>query len=352
MSSSSNALSKLLGRLTRRRPPGDAPPESVEAVPFSDRPPGDHPVETTNGNGHGPESEGHEHKRSDEASTPSPSAASDTTGPGIATGHALLRLIGKGAYGEVWLGRDELGNYHAVKLVRKDRFSDKAPFEREYRGLLQYTPISRTHHGLVHILNVGRDNNAGLFFYVMELADCVHTGREIVPDRYEPHTLEQSFHAHGALPLGDCLRLGIELCEGLNYLHSRQLIHRDIKPPNIVFVNGLAKLADVGLITHIAEARRDPKQLGTEGFIPPEGPGTPLADVYSLGKVLTEAAFGATTLPALEGISDPALRRFGEIMAHACHDEVDNRSASPMALQAELMELSEAMQSGGNGAMI
>ena len=54
----------------------------------------------------------------------------------------------------------------------------------------------------------------------------------------------------------------------------------------------MAKLADVGLVTHVAEARRDPKHLGTEGFTPPEGPGTLWADVYSLGKVLCEASMG------------------------------------------------------------
>jgi eukaryotic-like serine/threonine-protein kinase len=269
-------------------------------------------------------------------------AESSSEEPAILTGHRLLRHIGTGAYGEVWLGQDELGNYHAVKLVRRSRFADKAPFEREYRGLLQYTPISRTHHGLVHILNVGRDNAAGAFFYVMELADCVNCGRDIDPERYVPSTLEQALTVHGRLPLKEVLGLGIELCEALGYLHSKQLIHRDIKPPNIVYVNGVAKLADVGLITHMAEARRDPKHLGTEGFIPPEGPGTALADVYSLGKVMTEAALGTTSVPTAPDVTAPSMSRFLEIMAHACHATAESRSPSPSALQAELMELNDS----------
>ena len=306
MASSFNQFSRFLGRLAGRREQDEAHPEATEqAVPEV--------------------------------------VAADQ---GIATGHELIQLIGKGAYGEVWLGRDELGNYHGIKIVRRDHFADKAPFEREYRGLLQYTPISRTHHGLVHILNVGRDNTAGVFFYVMELADCIHGGREIVPSHYAPHTLERALAVRGNLSLPECLTIGIELCEGLAYLHSKQLIHRDIKPANIVFVNGLAKLADVGLITHMAEARRDPKHLGTEGFIPPEGPGTPLADVYSLGKVLAEAAFGRTTLPAPEQCTDPGLAQFAAIMARASHDTAENRSASPEILQAELMELNETLQGG------
>jgi serine/threonine protein kinase len=303
MASSFDQFSRFLGRLAGRRDPDDPPPEAAESAA---------------------------------------SEANNSDG-GIATGHELIQLIGKGAYGEVWLGRDELGNYHGIKIVRRDRFADRAPFEREYRGLLQYTPISRTHHGLVHILNVGRDNAAGVFFYVMELADCINGGREIVPQNYVPHTLEKSLSMQGHLPLPECLRIGIELCEGLSYLHSKQLIHRDIKPANIVFVNGMAKLADVGLITHIAEARRDPKHLGTEGFIPPEGPGTPLADVYSLGKVLAEAAFGRTTLPAPEECVDPIMAQFAGIIARASHDSAENRSASPEVLQAELMELNESL---------
>lgn len=324
MSSSPNRLSRWLGRLAGR--PAPAP---VEAPPTP-------PEQATSGHPAG--------TPPDPAPPDSPeSSSAPRSAVPIATGHELLRLIGQGAYGEVWLGRDELGNLHAVKLVRRDHFADKAPFEREYRGLLQYTPISRTHHGLVHILNIGRDNAAGAFFYVMELADCVHGGRDIQPDTYVPHSLEQAIARRGPLPLAECVTIGIELCEGLSYLHSKQLIHRDIKPANIVFVNGLAKLADVGLITHVAEARRDSKHLGTEGFIPPEGPGTALADVYSLGKVLTEAAFGHPAAPAPASIDNPLVARFAEIMAHACHDTAASRSPSPEALQAELMDLNDLL---------
>jgi eukaryotic-like serine/threonine-protein kinase len=72
-------------------------------------------------------------------------------------------------------------------------------------------------------------------------------------------------------------------------LHAQGLVHWDAKPSNILFINGQPKLADAGLVASVDDAR---SLVGTPGFIPPEGPGTPEADIYSLGKVLYEAAFG------------------------------------------------------------
>jgi hypothetical protein len=72
-------------------------------------------------------------------------------------------------------------------------------------------------------------------------------------------------------------------------LHTAGLVHRDIKPGNIVFVRSHACLADCGLVSTSEFAR---SFVGTEGFIPPEGPGQPPADVFGLGKSLYEAAFG------------------------------------------------------------
>jgi len=85
--------------------------------------------------------------------------------------HVLLRPIGAGAYGEVWLARNALGTLRAVKIVYRARFEEEHPFEREFRGILKYEPVSRTHEGLVQVLHVGRNDEAGYFYYVMELAD-------------------------------------------------------------------------------------------------------------------------------------------------------------------------------------
>jgi serine/threonine protein kinase len=221
---------------------------------------------------------------------------------------------------------------------------------RESHGILQYTPLSRTHHGLVQILHVGRPAGAGYFYYVMELADCAVGGRDIDPDFYQPRTLAHEIDTRGRLPVREALELGLDLAEALRYLHGRQLVHRDIKPANIIYVNGLPELADVGLVTHTAEARREPKQLGTEGFVPPEGPGTPSADVYSLGKVLCEACLGRAGLAdphlpvALQSMEHAwELDAFRRILAKACDEDARLRHPSVAELEADLIALDEQL---------
>src|SRR5688572_18022276 len=94
--------------------------------------------------------------------------------------HRLIRSIGHGCYGEVWLAQNALGVYRAVKIARRQKFSSERPFEREFNGIKRFEPISRGHSGLVHILHVGRNDTAGYFYYVMELADDVATSAALV----------------------------------------------------------------------------------------------------------------------------------------------------------------------------
>ena len=58
--------------------------------------------------------------------------------------HELIRCVGQGAYGEVWLARNVLGTYRAVKIVFRDSFSSDQPYEREFRGIQRFEPVSRT----------------------------------------------------------------------------------------------------------------------------------------------------------------------------------------------------------------
>ncbi len=219
----------------------------------------------------------------------------------------LLRRIGHGSYGEVWLARNILGTYRAVKIVERKAFQDEEAFEREFSGLQQFEPVSREHESFVAILHVARNRAEGFFYYVMELADSDSNGGGIEPETYVPKTLSNELARRERLSVEQAAQLGLSLSQALAELHQRGLVHRDVKPSNIIFVKGRAKLADIGLVAQTGEETR----LGTEGYMPPEGPGKPQADLYSLGMVLYEATTGADRLdyPALPADFDTMVKR-------------------------------------------
>jgi len=263
--------------------------------------------------------------------------------------HTLLRRIGQGAYGEVWLARDLVGNFRAVKAVYRERFPRVDPYEREFRGIQKYSPISRTHPGWLDILHVGRNDAAGYFFYIMELGDDQSTGQRIDPGRYVPRSLAGDLTRQGKLPKEECVRISLALAEALAHLHRAGLIHRDIKPSNVIFVHGGPKFADIGLVTEAREPGRDVSLLGTEGYMAPEGPGSALADLFSLGKLIYELCTGhdrrvfpdmPTSL--IEGNPDPDMEELYRIVLKACEFEPRYRYQSAEELQVDLRKLERA----------
>ena len=255
--------------------------------------------------------------------------------------HELIRPIGRGSGGTVWLARNALGTFRAVKIIRAESSQRRRSFQTELNGVHRFEPISRLHDGLVDILQVGGSDAAGYFYYVMELADDVETGQTIVPERYISRTLAHDLEQRGQLPIGECVRLGAALASALGFLHRHNLLHRDIKPSNIVFVKGFPKLADIGLVSKISERGR---QIGTVGFIPPEGAGTARGDVYSLGKVLYEMSTGRdrNDYPELPQIlTDTAesrdLVQFNKIVLKACRADAGRRYQSADELLSALV---------------
>ncbi len=260
--------------------------------------------------------------------------------------HTLLKRIGKGAYGEVWLARNAIGTFHAVKIVRRAGFPADEPYEREFRGLQKFMPISRSHPGFVNILHAGRDDRLELFFCVMEAGDDKTAGQRIDPETYSPKSLLTELEWRGKLSPKECAELGVALAAALQCLHESQLIHRDIKPANIIFVNGAPKFADIGLVTDIRSAGRDVSFLGTEGYMAPEGPGTAAADVYALGKVLYEAAMGRdrrlypeVPTALYEEPAEAVIRRLQRVIDRACEMNPTDRYQSAAALRADLLQL-------------
>ena len=184
------------------------------------------------------------------------------------------------------------GVYRAVKVIWREDYDLASIFERELEGIKRFEPISRRSEGLVDILQVGLHDDEGFYYYVMELADDVEQGRDIDPETYVAHTYSSEMASRESIDLEACLRDGATLAGGLAHMHKHGLIHRDVKPSNVIFVEGEAKLADIGLVA-MSGTR---SFVGTEGFVPPEGPGTPAADIYSLGMVLYEVGTGKDRL--------------------------------------------------------
>jgi hypothetical protein len=257
--------------------------------------------------------------------------------------HTLLRCVGSGGYGDVWLARDLVGNFRAVKAVYRSRFPRAEPFDREFRGIQKYSPISRTHPGWIDILHIGRNEADGYFFYIMEAGDDETSGQKFDSESYVPRTLAGDLRRRGKLPLSECLQHGLALVEALAHLHQHSLIHRDVKPANVIFVQGAPKFADIGLVTEVSRPGQEVSFLGTEGYVAPEGPGSASADLYSLGKMLYELCTGRDrrAFPELptalsEAGADPALEAFFAVLLKLCEFEPRNRYQSAEELHADL----------------
>ncbi len=255
----------------------------------------------------------------------------------------LLRPIGHGAYGEVWLARSVTGVYRAVKIVRRASFNEDRPYDREFAGIQRFEPVSVGQESQVSLLHVGRNDAAGFFYYVMELADDIETGEEIFPESYVPKTLKELRARRRRLPAAESLNISLALTRALAHLHEHGLAHRDIKPSNVIFVHGVPKLADIGLVSAIDTSH---SYVGTEGFVPPEGPGTAAADVFSLGKVIYEISTGQDRndfpkLPEdLDTLTDKrALLELNEVVLKACDADLHRRYASAESMREDLLLL-------------
>lgn len=198
-------------------------------------------------------------------------------------GFRLLRKCGTGAYGTVFLAESLVtGRRFALKIISgNDRFS-----RRELQGITQYMRIC-PQSPLMQIYYAGEYQDS--FYYVMDPADNLN-GESA---EYLPDTLENRMKRQGRVDPEALLRIAREIEERLRFLHGKGLLHRDIKPGNILFINGEAVPGDIGLLT----GQPGSTLAGTPGFLSPDAaaglrPFAPQDDFYSLGKTLYCALTG------------------------------------------------------------
>ena len=274
------------------------------------------------------------------------SATKPTVPPAFPAGafgpYRPVREIGRGAHGSVFLADAPGGGRVALKVCcRPDDPARMTEWEREKRGWSLFASLPAA-PGLVRVLQAGETDGGAAFWVAMELADPEPGGSADDPDSYRPLTLASVAAAEVALPLDRCLTIGERLASALEHLQRHHLLHRDVKPGNVLFVRGAPVLADAGLVVDDREAA---SLVGTPGYEPPEHHGAPQGDVFSLGRTLWRIGTGRTPeeagfAPCAEAdTADPDFWRFLAIVGKATSPVPERRYRSAKALRKELSGL-------------
>ncbi|HEV2074945.1 MAG TPA: serine/threonine-protein kinase [Thermoleophilaceae bacterium] len=264
--------------------------------------------------------------------------------------YRLERRIGRGGHGEVWEALDErLERPVALKAVPVREGAPGPRVEREGRVAARLN-----HPGIVSLYELGSDH------------DAVYLVSELVRGR----TMAE-LAAAGALSDRDVASIGIALCSALAHAHARGVIHRDVKPQNVIVVAepaagaGFAKLTDFG-VAHVRDddtLTRTGDVVGTLAYMAPEqaegGPVTAAADVYSLALVLYEGWTGSgpdgAVAGRLAGRRPEPLGRIsgGALPAPLCRvidaalDPTPERRPALAELEAELQAAAEVLSDEG-----
>ena len=208
-----------------------------------------------------------------------------TKGDKINDRYEIIKLIGEGGMANVYLAYDTILERNvAVKVLRGDLADDEKFVRRFQREALSASSLN--HPNIVEMYDVGEDN--GNFYIVMEYID----GK----------TLKQLIKKRGHLQVSEAVDILIQLTDGLKVAHDSYIIHRDIKPQNIMILeDGMVKITDFGIAMAVnaADLTQTNSVMGSVHYLPPEqaaGKGSTIkSDIYSLGILLYEMLSG--TMP-------------------------------------------------------
>ena len=197
--------------------------------------------------------------------------------------YEIIKTIGEGGMANVYLANDTiLDRKVAIKVLRGDLSNDEKFIRRFKREALSVSNLS--HPNIVEVYDVGEED--GNYYIVMEYI--------------EGKTLKQLLQKRGAFTLNEVIDIMTQLTDGLAHAHEAYIIHRDIKPQNIMIEdNGLVKITDFGIAMALnsTQLTQTNSVMGSVHYLPPEqanGKGSTVkSDIYSLGILMYELLTGS-----------------------------------------------------------
>ena len=194
--------------------------------------------------------------------------------------YEVLSKIGAGGMADVYKGKDHMLNrYVAIKILKKE-FKEDENFVRKFRSEAQ-AAAGLIHPNVVNVYDVGEDR--GLYYMVMELVEGI--------------TLKEYIDKKGRLSHKETISIAIQMCTGIGVAHAANIIHRDIKPQNIIISkDGKVKVTDFGIAKATTSNTISSNAMGSVHYTSPEqargGFSDQKSDIYSIGITLYEMVTG------------------------------------------------------------